>query len=287
MDRLGLNQVRDITPDGEASGSRGESSPAARGNMVHIDVTNVGKLRDGGGRWAHGRGSAQDKKKHAQRHSQRIGYPYPHSMTDGFSRQAHTEALDDEKAVTTIAFFHRVRVLFAAHRITRISRLVTLDGVNYTAKAFARSSCAFLGKHQRPRMYTLRHSGTIERYQRLLAEACLYAHPYGAETERREAIAGSTTTTTIALIPPAATCHRPHASTSASTTSTQLRLVLPHGELRTNNEHISVEESSESHAGLCHDPRTSLTRRSSTQPVEYSAASSASERLPRNFAPYD
>lgn len=154
------------------------------GHMVHMDVKKVGKLRDGGGWWADGRGSAQDKKKHAQR----IGDTYLHAMAYGFSRLAYTEALEDEKAVTTIGFFHRARVFFAEHGITRFSRQVIDNGVNDAVTVFARLTCAFIGRHQRTRVYVPRHNGKIERYQRILAEECVYARPYDSETERRNAI---------------------------------------------------------------------------------------------------
>ncbi|WP_343875592.1 helix-turn-helix domain-containing protein, partial [Brachybacterium alimentarium] len=76
LDRLGLNRIRDITPDGENLRSPGKIIARYPGHMVHMDVKKVGKLRDGGGWWAHGRGSVQDKKKHGQR----VGYAYLHSI---------------------------------------------------------------------------------------------------------------------------------------------------------------------------------------------------------------
>ncbi|WP_263311051.1 IS481 family transposase [Brachybacterium atlanticum] len=184
LDRLGLNRIRDITPDGENLRRPGKIHARYPGHMVHMDVKKIGKLRDGGGWWAHGRGSVQDKKKH----SQRIGYTYLHSIIDGFSRLAYTEALEDETAATTIAFFHRARTFFTAHGITRISRLITDNGSNYTAKAFRRSTRAFIGRHQRTRIYTPRHNGKVERYQRLMTDECLYARAYDSENERRDAI---------------------------------------------------------------------------------------------------
>ena len=184
LDRLGLNRIRDITPDGEDLRRPGRILARYPGHMLHMDVKKIGKLREGGGWRAHGRGSVQDRKKHGQR----VGYTYLHSMIDGFSRLAYTEALEDEKAATTIGFFHRARAFFAAHGITRFSRLVTDNGSNYIAKAFRRSVCAFIGRHQRIRIYTPRHNGKVERYQRILAEQCLYARAYDCENERREAI---------------------------------------------------------------------------------------------------
>ncbi|MGP5921723.1 integrase core domain-containing protein, partial [Brachybacterium alimentarium] len=188
LDRLGLNRIRDITPDGENLRRPGKIIARYPGHMVHMDVKKVGKIPDGGGWWAHGRGSEQALAG-KRAHKQKVGYTYLHSMEDGFSRLAYTEALEDEKAVTTITFFHRARAFFAAHGITRISRLVTDNGANYTATAFHRSTCAFIGRHQRTRIYTPRHNGKIERYQRILADECLYARAYESENERREAIA--------------------------------------------------------------------------------------------------
>ena len=157
------------------------------GHMLHMDAKKVGKIPDGGGWWAHGRGSSKAlASKRAQKH--KVGYTYLHSIIDGFSRWSYTEALEDETAATTIGFFHRARAYFAAHGITRITRLVTDNGSNYTATAFQRSIKAFIGRHQRIRPYTPRHNGKIERYNRLLADECLYARTYTSEQQRRQAI---------------------------------------------------------------------------------------------------
>ena len=187
LDRLGLNRIRDIAPDGEDLRKPGKIMARYPGHMAHMDVKKVGKIPDGGGWWAHGRGS--EKALASRRaHKQKVGYTYLHSMLDGFSRLAYAEALEDEKAATTIGFLHRARVFFAAHGITSITRLVTDNGANYTAKAFNRSTSAFIGRHQRTRIYTPRHNGKIERYQRLMSDECLYAHAFYSEGERREAI---------------------------------------------------------------------------------------------------
>ena len=101
----------------------------------------------------HGRGSSKAlASKRVQK--QKVGYTYLHSIIDGFSRWSYTEALEDETAATTIGFFHRARAHFAAHGITRITRLVTDNGSNDTATAFQRSIKAFIGHHQRTRHYT-------------------------------------------------------------------------------------------------------------------------------------
>lgn len=96
------------------------------GHMVHVDVKKVGRIPDGGGWRAHGRGSEQAKNvEHRKKKGERGGYIYLHSAVDGFSRLAYTEALPDEKAATSITFLHRARAWFAAHGIVHIERIVT------------------------------------------------------------------------------------------------------------------------------------------------------------------
>ena len=184
LDRLGLNRIRDITPDGENLRRPGKITARFPGHMVHLDVKKVGKLRDGGGWRVHGRGTPQ----HRARHADRVGYTFLHSAIDGFSRLAYTEAHDDERAATTIGFFCRAMAFFAAHGITRVIRVVTDNGNNYRAKHFTRTVKGLASRHQRIRPYTPKHNGKVERYQRILADECLYARPYDSESQRREAI---------------------------------------------------------------------------------------------------
>ena len=187
LDRLGLNRIRDITPDGQNLRRPGKITARYPGHMAHMDVKKVGKIPDGGGWWAHGRGSQQALA--AKRsHKQKVGYTYLHSIIDGFSRLAYTEALEDEKATTVIGFLQRAQAYFAAHGITHITRLVTDNGPSYRSDAFAAAIKGFIGRHQHTRPYTPRHNGKVERYNRLLADECLYARPYTSEQQRRETL---------------------------------------------------------------------------------------------------
>ncbi|MFD4009255.1 DDE-type integrase/transposase/recombinase, partial [Brachybacterium paraconglomeratum] len=160
------------------------SEPDPRHHPGRENLRRPGKIPDGGGWRVHGR--HREKALASRRsHRQKVGYTYPHSIIDGYSRLAYTEALEDETAATTIAFFHRARVFFAEHGITWISRLVTDNGKNYTAKALRRSTSAFIGRHQRTRIYTPRHNGKVERFQRITADEFLYAEVFTSEQERR------------------------------------------------------------------------------------------------------
>lgn len=188
--RLGISRRRDIDPEGSTN-RRGQRITARYpGHMVHIDVKKVGRIPDGGGWRAHGRGSEEHKaSRRAKAKGARAGYVYLHSAVDGFSRVAYTEHLPNEQAATTIAFLHRARVFFAAHGITRWVRVVTDNGPNYTSNAFVRAVGAFASRHQRIRPHTPRHNGKVERYNRTLAEELLYARAWTSEDERAEAIA--------------------------------------------------------------------------------------------------
>jgi len=186
--RLGINRRRDIDPDGASNRTPGRITARYPGHMVHLDVKKVGRIPDGGGWRAHGRGSAADKAaQRAKAKGAKAGYVYLHSAVDGYSRLGYTEHLDDEKASTTIGFFHRARAFFAAHGINRLVRVITDNGPNYTAAAFHRTVSA-VARHQRIWAYTPRHNGKVERYNRTLAEELLYARAWTCEAERAAAI---------------------------------------------------------------------------------------------------
>lgn len=188
LGQLGLNRRRFIDPDGDSNRKPRAIIAKRPGHMVHVDVKKVGRIPDGGGWRAHGRGS--DQARAAARTKTRTGkrgYVYLHSVVDGRTRLAYTEPLPDEKAATAVGFLHRARAWFARHGITHIERIVTDNGACYRADAFTR---ALLGaKHKRTKPYTPRHNGKVERYNRILAEEFLYARTWTSEQQRSDALA--------------------------------------------------------------------------------------------------
>ena len=188
LERLGLNRRRFLDPDGQVNRTPGRIHARWPGHMVHVDIKKFGRIPDGGGWRAHGRGSTQalagDRAKAA---GARRGYVYLHSAVDGFSRLAYTECLPDEKGSTAAGFWQRACQFFAAHGITRIHRVVTDNGSCYRSEEFGRRLGA--SRHQRITPYTPRHNGKVERYNRILAEEVLYARSYASDDERRRALA--------------------------------------------------------------------------------------------------
>jgi transposase InsO family protein len=193
LHRLGIGRLDHLDVDGEPLRKPGTITAHWPGHMIHIDIKKVGRIPDGGGWRVHGvdsdqaRAAARATAK-AKVRGARPGYVYLHSAVDGFSRVAYTEALPDETATTAIGFLFRARAWFRAHGVTRFTRIVTDNGSCYRAKAFTRAVHSFASRHQRTRPYTPRHNGKVERYQRILANELLYAHPWTSNDERSAAL---------------------------------------------------------------------------------------------------
>ena len=153
------------------------------GELVHMDIKKLGRIPDGGGWRAHGRG--QDRH---HGHS-RVGYTYIHSVIDGCTRVAYSETLNDEKAVTVIAFWLRAIVFFAAHGIT-IEAVLTDNGSPYRSRDFG-AVCANAGiRHKRTRPYRPQTNGKVERFNRTLLDEWAYVRVYKTNTARNNALRG-------------------------------------------------------------------------------------------------
>lgn len=184
---LGLNRRRFIDPNGETNREVKRITARHPGHMVHLDVKKAGRIPDGGGWRAHGKGSPETRAAaRAGARGARTGYAYLHSAVDGHTRLAYTESLENEKATTAVAFLNRAREWFASHGITRIERVITDNGACYRSAAF---TAALDGAdHRRTRPYTPKHNGKVERYNRILAEEFLYARTWTSEEQREKAL---------------------------------------------------------------------------------------------------
>ena len=149
------------------------------GDLVHVDIKKLGKIPDGGGWRAHGRGNAG---KH-----QRVGYCYVHSMVDDHSRLAYSETLDDEQAVTAVLFFRRARIWFAVHGVN-ITAVLTDNGSCYRSKLFNAELDLAGIKHRYTRPRRPQTNGKVERFNRTLLDEWAYVRVYQTETQRRTAL---------------------------------------------------------------------------------------------------
>ncbi|MDQ0957825.1 hypothetical protein QFZ66_001703 [Streptomyces sp. B4I13] len=107
--RRGLSRLRDLDPPtGEQLREVVRYEHDRVGDLVHVDVKKPGGIPAGGGWRMHDRGTeAARAAKHTGPGTGKVGYTYLHTAINDHSRLAYTEALDDEKAVTAAAFWHR------------------------------------------------------------------------------------------------------------------------------------------------------------------------------------
>ena len=170
LTRLGLHRLSRLEPP-EPPNRYCRRHP---GELIHIDVKKLGKF-DTPGHRVTGRGQGRNH---------RIGWEFCHVAIDDTSRLAYVEVLDDERAVSCIAFLRRAVAWFAARGV-HTQRVMTDNGSGYRARAHAHA-CAELGiRHLRTRPYRPRTNGKAERFIQTLLREWAYAATYQDHRHRR------------------------------------------------------------------------------------------------------
>ncbi len=115
---------------------------ARPGELVHVDVKKLGRLRDGGGWRSLGRDSLEHRR---ARNAARVGYEYVHCAIDDHTRLAYAEIHPDERAATCAGFLRRAAAWFAHHGIPRIERVMTDNAMAYRRSRAWREALATIG----------------------------------------------------------------------------------------------------------------------------------------------
>lgn len=154
------------------------------GELVHMDVKKLGRVPDGGGWRAHGRGAGSIQRER----STKVGYDYVHSLVDDHSRLAYSEVLPDEKGPTCADFLERAIAYFASHGVTRIERLMTDNAWAY--RWSLRQVCV---DHRITQKFIKPHcpwqNGKVERLNRTLATEWAYRQVFTSNEDRTAALA--------------------------------------------------------------------------------------------------
>ena len=153
------------------------------GELLHVDVKKLGKIRQGGGWKFRGREAAQDNK-----HNRLVGFDYLHVAVDDHSRVAFVQSLPDEKGPTCAGFVADATDFFAEHGV-RIKRVMTDNAMNYRRSKHFLSTLEQLGiTHKRTRSYRPQTNGKAERFNRTLLEEFAYKDLFLSNEARSAAL---------------------------------------------------------------------------------------------------
>jgi transposase InsO family protein len=158
------------------------------GELIHIDVKKLGRIRGVGHRISGSRAS-QAKTRINGRITGVAGWEYVHIAVDDFSRLAYAEVLTDERASTAAAFLRRAVAFYRRYGIA-VERVITDNGSCYRAVLHAIACRQLRIRHLRTRPHRPQTNGKAERFIRTLLNGWAYGPIYGSSRERTQALDG-------------------------------------------------------------------------------------------------
>jgi transposase InsO family protein len=158
------------------------------GELVHIDVKKLGRIRGIGHRISGNRAS-QGRRRINGRQTGIAGWEYVHVAVDDYSRLAYVEVLDDERPATAIAFLRRAIAFFARYGV-QVEAILTDNGNAYRAAVHALACKALRIRHLRTRPHRPQTNGKAERFIRTMLAGWAYGPIYGTSHERTQALDG-------------------------------------------------------------------------------------------------
>jgi transposase InsO family protein len=185
LSRVGLGRLSRLEPP-EPPNRYERRHP---GELIHVDVKRLGRIRGGAGHRMVGHRRSQRKVTRNGLRTGAAGWEFVHVCVDDATRLAYVEVLGDEKATTAAAFLTRAVAFYRAHGIT-VQRVMTDNGPAYRSAIHAFACRALRLRHLRTRAYRPRTNGKAERFIRTLLAGWAYGAIYATSAERTAALDG-------------------------------------------------------------------------------------------------
>ena len=167
------------------------------GELIHVDVTKLGNIPDGGGWRFTGRDqgkknrlATRDRTGLKNRHYQpKVGTCFVHTVVDDYTRLGYAECHDDETAATAVAVLYRAVAWFAERGVT-VERVLSDNGSAYRSFLW-RDTCEELGiKVKKTQVRRPQTNGKAERFHGTMKQGWAYRRLYNSENARRAALPG-------------------------------------------------------------------------------------------------
>jgi transposase InsO family protein len=184
LQRIGLGKLSRLEPP-EPPNRYERRHP---GELIHVDVKKLGRIR-GAGHRVTGQRASQRRTRVNGRRTGVAGWEFVHVCVDDATRLAYVEVLSDEKATTAVGFLRRAKAFYASHGVT-VERVMTDNGSAYRSAIHA-LACRSMGlRHLRTRPYRPRTNGKAERFIRTMLGGWADGAIYGTSRERTAALDG-------------------------------------------------------------------------------------------------
>jgi transposase InsO family protein len=156
------------------------------GELVHVDIKQLGRIRGIGHRISGNRASQKRTRKQG-RLTGVAGWEYLHVIIDDHSRLAYAEVLDTLGSLAAAGFMRRAVAWYAARGI-RVRAVMSDNGSAYTSHLYARALRELGLRHLRIKPGRPRTNGKAERFIQTLLNEWAYHRAYGSSTERTAAL---------------------------------------------------------------------------------------------------
>jgi transposase InsO family protein len=156
------------------------------GELVHVDIKQLGRIRGVGHRISGSRASQKRTRQHG-RLTGIAGWEYLHVIIDDHSRLAYAEVLPTLTSEDAAAFLRRA-IAWYALRGVEVQAVMSDNGSTYTSHLYARTLRELGLRHLRIRPRRPRTNGKAERFIQTLINEWAYGQIYGTSAERTAAL---------------------------------------------------------------------------------------------------